>query len=575
MRWVGFLYSLLCIASLTWGAGSLGEKGAAFLRSGQYDAAIEAFQQAIRLDPTQAQTHFQLGNAYAELEKYDEAIAAYRQALQLQPGPSLAHAVHEELGAVYIKTGQNAKAITAFEQARQLEPNDPRIYHTLGFAYRREGRQQEAEAAFHTYLRLARQRADQPDEEVAYVKVILGGLPAEPFEPQTYRLTVDVRPPDSQITWLNHDAKYQPGMRLAPGRYDLLVQRPGHQEARREITIAQEDVTIAVALDVVVPLDTAPPAIAITSYDVSQPVQVSALTVHTTVRGTVRDESQITQVTVNETAVEIDRRGQFEAVLMLEEGSNTVEVSAIDEHQNLGRTAFTIHRLSMAEEARRRFALVVGNSNYKVSPLRNAGNDAKDMAQALERLGFAVVLLLDVDQIEMEHAIERFSRRLRQGGVGLFYYAGHGIQVDGQNFLIPIGAELPDVTYVKYKTVHLSLILERMRDAGNELNIIILDACRDNPFRSFGRSMQRGLASVQAARGSLIAYATGPGEVALDGREDNGVYTKHLLHYISQPQLSIEQMFKQVRIAVQKETERKQTPWETSSLLGDFYFAGQ
>jgi tetratricopeptide (TPR) repeat protein len=120
MRWVRFLYSLLCIASLAWGAGSLGDEGDAFLRSGQYDDAIAAFQQALRLDATQARTHFQLGNAYAALENYDEAIAAYRQALQQQPGPSLAYVVHQELGTVYSKTGQNAKAITAFEQARQL-----------------------------------------------------------------------------------------------------------------------------------------------------------------------------------------------------------------------------------------------------------------------------------------------------------------------------------------------------------------------------------------------------------------------------------------------------------------------
>jgi len=174
----------------------------------------------------------------------------------------------------------------------------------------------------------------------------------------------------------------------------------------------------------------------------------------------------------------------------------------------------------------------------------------------------------------MEQAIAHFSHQLRQGGVGLFYYAGHGMQLDGQNFLIPIGAELPDVTHVKYKAVHVGLVLDQMKAAGNALNIVILDACRDNPFQGRGRSTQRGLAVVQAARGSLIAYATGPGDIALDGRERNGVYTKYLLRYISQPQLSIEQMFKQVRIAVQEETDGKQVPWEMSSLLGDFYFAG-
>ena len=508
MRWSGFLYrflySLLCIALLTWGTEPLGEEGDALLKSGRYHDAIDAFRHAIRLNPAQARTHFQLGNTYAALEKYDEAIAAYNQALQQQPEPALACVVYQELGAVYSKIRQDSKAITAFQQARQLAPHDPHIYYALGLAYMREDRP-EATATFQTYLRLARQAADQPDEIVAHVKMLLGGTPSDPIEPP----------------------------------------------------------------------ETVPPAIVITSHDVSKTVQVSALTAHTTVRGTVSDNSRITRVMVNETAVKIDGQGQFETVLMLEEGDNAIEVSAVDEHQNLGRTAFTIYRLSMDEAVQRRFALVIGNSTYKASPLRNSSNDAQDMAQALERLGFAVVLLLDVNQIEMEHAIERFSQRLRQGGVGLFYYAGHGMQLDGQNFLIPIGAELPDVTYVKYKAVHVGLILDRMEDAGNDLNIIILDACRDNPFRGLGRSSQGGLAVVQAARGSLIAYATGPGEVALDGHGRNGVYTKYLLRYIHQPQLSVEQMFKQVRIAVRDETEGKQIPWETSSLLGDFYFAGQ
>jgi uncharacterized caspase-like protein len=225
--------------------------------------------------------------------------------------------------------------------------------------------------------------------------------------------------------------------------------------------------------------------------------------------------------------------------------------------------------------ARRRTALVIGNAAYPTAPLRNPINDASDLAAKPDDLGFAVTLLQNATHRQMEHAVDSFSRELRGGGVGLFYYAGHGVQLEGQNYLIPVDAELAEDVDVKYEAVHASWVLERMESADNELNLVILDACRDNPFGRRWRLLQRGLAVIQSARGTLIAYATAPGGVALDGKGRNGVYTKHLLRYITAPDWTVEQMFKQVRIAVVRETRGKQTPWESSSLLGDFYFANQ
>jgi ankyrin repeat protein len=226
-------------------------------------------------------------------------------------------------------------------------------------------------------------------------------------------------------------------------------------------------------------------------------------------------------------------------------------------------------------EQQRRTALVIGNADYTEGRLRNAVNDANDMAATLQRLNFKVTVLLNANQRAMEEAIDSFSRALRQGGIGLFYYAGHGVQVDGQNYLLPIGARITREADVKYGGVHVNWIFESMHDAENAMNIIILDACRNNPFIRSLRSIARGLAVTQATRGALIAYATAPGSVADDGLERNGIYTKYLLRHLGIPGLSIEDMFKKVRIDVVAETKGQQIPWESSSLTENFYFAGR
>ena len=225
-------------------------------------------------------------------------------------------------------------------------------------------------------------------------------------------------------------------------------------------------------------------------------------------------------------------------------------------------------------EQQRRIALVIGNSAYKfIGKLRNPVNDATDMAAALRSLGFEVTLLKDVDLRQMEDAIDAFNRKLRQGGVGLFYFAGHGVQVEGENYLIPLlKARISREQDVRYDALPVGKVLGAMEDAGNEINVVILDACRDNPFARQWRSSRRGLAPVQSAKGTLIAYATEPGGVSNDGEGENGTYTSHLLRHIKTPDLDVEIMFKRVRAAVLQETNDQQTPWESSSLVGSFSF---
>ncbi|MGD8652076.1 MAG: caspase domain-containing protein, partial [Desulfobacterales bacterium] len=219
-----------------------------------------------------------------------------------------------------------------------------------------------------------------------------------------------------------------------------------------------------------------------------------------------------------------------------------------------------------------RLALVIGNSAYQTASLKNPLNDAEDMAATLRKLGFKVILKKDADQRSMEDAIRSFGRQLRNGGIGLFYFAGHGLQIGGRNYLIPVDARIESESDVKYEAVDAGRVLGKMEDARNQLNIVILDACRNNPYARAFRSDQSGLARMDAPTGSLIAYATAPGDVAADGPERNGIFTKHLIQHMKTPNLTIEQVLKRVRIDVARQTNGLQIPWESSSLMGDFYF---
>ena len=223
----------------------------------------------------------------------------------------------------------------------------------------------------------------------------------------------------------------------------------------------------------------------------------------------------------------------------------------------------------------RRVALVIGNSSYTHGPLLNPVNDARAMAKVLQSAGFSVILRTDAAQAELLSALRDFGNRLKDGGpgtAGLFYFAGHGMQVKGRNFLIPLGANIEHEDELAYQALDAQAVMDKMESAGNGTNIVILDACRNNPFvRSF-RSGRQGLAQMDAPVGTLVAFSTAPGSVASDGLGTNGLYTSHLLRAMQQPGQKVEDVFKQVRFAVLRDSARRQVPWEASSLVGDFYF---
>ena len=229
-----------------------------------------------------------------------------------------------------------------------------------------------------------------------------------------------------------------------------------------------------------------------------------------------------------------------------------------------------------AQSPSRGVALVIGNGAYETSPLENPPNDAADMSSVLRRLGFDVTTLIDVTAMEMDSAIYEFGRELSRNrdSVGVFYYAGHGMQVNGRNYLIPIGSNINAEDEVRFKSIDAAQVLAKMESAVNRVNIVMMDACRDNPFARSFRTSDRGLAVVEAPRGSLIIYATSPGNVAADGSGRNGVFTGALLKHIMTPDVDVEIMLKSVRADVMAETNNAQTPWSTSSLSESFYFTG-
>jgi hypothetical protein len=236
--------------------------------------------------------------------------------------------------------------------------------------------------------------------------------------------------------------------------------------------------------------------------------------------------------------------------------------------------ALTISNRAGAEK---RIALVIGNGAYpNIGELANPSNDARLMADTLRQLGFEVIEKVNVSQKPMKKAIKAFGNRLNRAGkdaVGMFYYAGHGVQVNGENYLIPVNVEIIDEADVDIEAVGMRAILQNMEYAGNDMNIIVMDACRNNPFKRGFRSAGRGLARMDASKGTLIAYATAPGDVALDGKGENSPYTEALTANMLKSGVTVERMFKDVRNTVVEKTKNAQIPWESSSLTGgDFFF---
>ena len=220
-----------------------------------------------------------------------------------------------------------------------------------------------------------------------------------------------------------------------------------------------------------------------------------------------------------------------------------------------------------------KMALVLGNGAYKESPLKNPVNDARAIGDALKASGFEVTLRLDSRREEMAAAVQAYAKALAdRKAVGLFYYAGHGLQLAWRNYMMPVDMDIDTVADVPKQGVEVNALLQGLTKAENPMNIIILDACRDNPFGHVKGVEQKGLSQMDAPNNSLLAYATAPGNVASDGEGENGLYTENFLREMKVREAKIEEVFKRVRLNVRLKSKGAQVPWESTSLEEDFWF---
>lgn len=299
------------------------------------------------------------------------------------------------------------------------------------------------------------------------------------------------------------------------------------------------------------------------------------------IEGLIESKDKVTKVFVNGEPATLDIGQGFSSNVNLAKGKNRIKISVHNNQSVVTEKDIYVtcepsaqpkeHKVS--NDFNRRLALVIGNANYtQAGKLNNTLNDANAMAHVLQELGFEVIKVTDGTYEQMKNAIYTFGDRIQDVNVSLFYYAGHGLEVDGTNFLVPVDANIQSALDVKLKAIPLTGVIRTMEFTNDEgLNMLILDACRNNPFPTGKRSGGSGLAQVQPPSGTLIAYATDPGSVASDGGEQaNGLYTGELVKQLRVSQ-RIEDIFMNTRNAVEKLSTGKQRPWEEARLKGVFY----
>jgi Caspase domain/MORN repeat len=344
------------------------------------------------------------------------------------------------------------------------------------------------------------------------------------------------------------------------------------------------------------------PSISIIAPQVTRGFVVNSAVEKIDVIGTANDKDGVRQVRVNGMvawlAAPNKTKTNFQIPVSLVLGQNKIWIEAEDLAGKVNKEEFTIDfskptsqpiasgdkpKNAVKVDARSssavkgslfKTALIIGNSKYSGAMLRNAMNDADSLAGELRRQGWEVKSYTDLEQEQMESVIHEFGGRLKEkGGAGFFYYAGHGVQLEGNNYLIPVKAPIKKQADVKYKAVNLGTVLDEMNEAGNKMNILVLDACRNNPFAESRSLKGEGLAAVDNAPvGTFIAYATAPGKAASDGDGNNGLYTQELLKAMRVKGLTIEEVFKKVRKNVRQLSGGQQIPWDSSSLEDVYYF---
>ncbi len=496
---------------------ALNDRGNAYYRKGDYDRAIRSYDDVIRLNPKTAIAYANRANAYRMKADYDRAIRDFDEAIRLDPKDPGAI---RSRGQLYTDKGDYGRAISDLNEAIRLKSDDAESYNARGFIYKQQDDNNSAIRDLDQAIKL------QPKLALAFSN-----------RGDTWRRRGDA---DRAIIDLDQ------AIRLEPSMTPAYVTRGLAYEKKGDIERAKVEFGTALAK--------APGKFAMTKEALEKARErLAALGEKPVVAVAADPQPQISP-------------GQASS-------SQAAASHAVPAPVSLNEVG-TIERGP-------RVALVIGNGTYaNATTLPNPANDARDMAGALRELGFKVIEGYNLDSTAMRGRISDFGAALPGAGVSLFYYAGHGMQVAGKNYLIPIDAKLERPSSLGVEAIEVGAVLSDM-EAEKRINLVFLDACRDNPLsrslaRSFGPSRSttvgQGLAQLPAGIGTLITFATSPDTVALDGSGKNSPFTSAMLKYIRTPGLEIRSMLTRVRADVIKATNERQVPWDHSSLTGDFYF---
>jgi hypothetical protein len=323
------------------------------------------------------------------------------------------------------------------------------------------------------------------------------------------------------------------------------------------------------------PVDTKAPLISIS--DIEENSQISFSNSQFEINGNITDNAGIKEVFINETKLNLDINGNFNHIINLEKGINIINIKGIDVNNNKSLFTFNVNQQKPVISKSKRAALIIGNANYQSKTLINTINDAKDLSQKLQLLGFELFKYENIEtKSELENTIINFSNKVINYDMVLFYYSGHGVQVDGENFMVPTKAILNSSQVVKNYCVDISTVLNELTGSQCKYKVVILDACRDNPFEKnwaarSQKSYNSGLASMSNSSNTLIMFATSPGSVASDNHVGrNGLFTQELLKNLDKD-LTLDQIFKLTGKSVSDISGNCQVPWISSSLFEDIY----
>lgn len=515
---------------------------------------IEYFNESIRLDPVYKYSYLSRGIAKFVLKKYDEALRDYDEAIRLDPDYTLAHYSRGNLNRTLEKYED---ALRDYDEVIRLDPKDTRVYTNRGIVKSCLGQFEECIHDYTKAIELSPGNANAFNNR-AWDKIPLGKYEEALLDADEAIRLLPRSMCYTSRAWVKYYFNEYAGalndfneaIRLDPKNSLAFLGRSFCNLKINKYYNALNDVNESI---------------------VASPNEALAFAC----RGIVNMKLGNVQDAKNDLAKSKELiRDKRSARLRWDYDKASDELTQLL-NSSVSQTAVVTP--SGKTIALKKVALVIGVKSYiAVPPLTNTLNDARDVATSLRTKGFEVIELLDPKtKTEMRTAAIKFSKALEgfPDGVGLLYYSGHGMQIDGANYLIPATATLDVKADVQEQCMDMDYFLRIMEANGNQLNIVVLDACRNNPFRSFTRAADKGLSMVSAPKGSYIVYSTKPGSVASDGVGRNGLFTSKFLKYLNEPDLSIEQVFKRVAADVATASNDSQRPWIASDYTGEFFFS--